>query len=118
PFSPPRHAVWANGLWFLSLVTSITFALIAKLLQQCAQRCLKVTHSHKRIRLRSFSAEEVYSEKSTFPLVVETLRTLIHLSPSLFSAGLTVFPWNVDLTIFKLAQSWISAQRLQSSLLT
>jgi hypothetical protein len=34
PFSPPTYAVWVNGLWFMSLVISITCAILATLLQQ------------------------------------------------------------------------------------
>jgi len=33
-FSPPNYAVWVNSLWFLSLVISLTCALLATLLQQ------------------------------------------------------------------------------------
>jgi hypothetical protein len=40
-------------------------------------------------------------------MVVEALPTLIHVSVSLFFAGLVVFLWNVNLTIFKLVLSWI-----------
>ncbi|KAH9959540.1 hypothetical protein BGW80DRAFT_1183447, partial [Lactifluus volemus] len=38
PFSPPRYAIWVNSLWFLSLVISLTGALLATLLQQWARR--------------------------------------------------------------------------------
>ncbi|KAH9971313.1 hypothetical protein BGW80DRAFT_1143582, partial [Lactifluus volemus] len=38
PFSPPRYAIWVNSLWFLSLVISLTSALLATLLQQWARR--------------------------------------------------------------------------------
>ena len=41
-------------------------------------------------------------------MVVEALPTLIHVSVSLFFAGLTVFLWNVNLTVFALVLSWIS----------
>jgi hypothetical protein len=41
-------------------------------------------------------------------MVVEALPTLIHVSVSLFFAGLVVFLWNVNLTIFNLVLSWIS----------
>jgi hypothetical protein len=41
-------------------------------------------------------------------MVVEALPTLIHLSLFLFFAGLAVFLWNVNLTIFKVVLSWIS----------
>jgi hypothetical protein len=110
PFSPPTYAVWVNSLWFLSLVISITCALLATLLQQWARRYLKVTQTrsslHKRARIRSFFAEGV--KKSHLSMVVETLPALIHLSVSLFFAGLVVFLWNVNLTTFKVVLSWIS----------
>ena len=57
-FSPPNYAVWVNALWFMSLVISITCALLATLLQQWARRYLKVTQPrygpHKRARIRAF----------------------------------------------------------------
>ena len=110
PFSPPSHAVWVNSLWFLSLAISITCALLATLLQQWARRYLRVTrkrHSlHERARIRSFFAEGV--EKSFLHLAVEALPTLLHVSLFLFFAGLVVFLWNVNLTVFKAVLSWIS----------
>ena len=110
PFSPPTFAVWVNSLWFLSLAISITCALLATLLQQWARRYLKVTQTrsslHKRARIRSFFAEGV--KKSLLPLAVEALPTLIHVSLVMFFAGLAVFLWNVNLTIFKVVLSWIS----------
>ncbi|KAN0140630.1 hypothetical protein V8E53_001839, partial [Lactarius tabidus] len=109
PFSPPTYAVWVNGLWFMSLVISITCAVLATLLQQWARRYLKVTQTrfglHKRARIRTFFAEGV--EKSLLSRVVEALPTLIHVSLVLFFAGLAVFLWNVNLTIFKFVLSWI-----------
>ena len=108
-FSPPAYAVLVNSLWFLSLCISITCALLATLLQQWARRYLRVTQPHyslpKRARIRSFFAEGV--EKSLLPLAVEALPTMLHVSLFLFFAGLVVFLSNVNLTIFKLALSWI-----------
>ncbi|KAI0246556.1 hypothetical protein BJV78DRAFT_1096599, partial [Lactifluus subvellereus] len=37
-FSPPRHAVWVNSLWFLSLAISLTCGVLATLVQQWARR--------------------------------------------------------------------------------
>ncbi len=109
-FSPPNYAVWVNSLWFLSLVISLTCALLATLLQQWARRYLKVTHSryspHKRARIRAFFAEGV--EKILLPWAVETLPALLHTSLFLFFAGLVVFLCNVNLTIFKFVLSWVS----------
>ena len=77
PFSPPSFAVWVNGLWFMSLVISITCAVLATLLQQWARRYLKVSQPetrydlHKRAWIRSFFHKGV--EDSLLPLVVEAL---------------------------------------------
>jgi hypothetical protein len=109
PFTPPNYAVWVNALWFLSLVISITCALLATLLQQWAQRYLKVTQPryspHKRARIRAFFAEGI--DKFLLPWAVEALLTMLHLSLFLFFASLAVFLWNVNLTIFKLVLSWV-----------
>jgi hypothetical protein len=108
PFSPPNYAVWVNALWFLSLLISLTCALLATLLQQWARRYLKLTQSryslHKRARIRAFYAEGV--EKLLLPWTVETLPTLLHTSLFLFFAGLVVFLLNVNITTFKLVLSW------------
>jgi hypothetical protein len=109
PFTPPNFAVWVNALWFLSLVISITCALLATLLQQWARRYLKVTQPryspHKRARIRAFFTEGV--DKFLLPWAVEALPAMLHLSLFLFLAGLAVFLWNVNLTIFKLVLSWV-----------
>ncbi|KAN0140631.1 hypothetical protein V8E53_001840 [Lactarius tabidus] len=110
PFSPPSFAVWVNGLWFMSLVISITCAVLVTLLQQWARRYLKkVTQTRysldKRARIRAFFAKGV--DISALPVVVEALPMLIHISLVLFFAGLAVFLWNVNLTIFKVVLSWI-----------
>jgi hypothetical protein len=109
PFTPPNYAIWVNALWFLSLVISITCALLATLLQQWARRYLKVTQPHysphKRARIRTFFAEGI--DKFLLPWAVEALPTMLHLSLFLFFAGLAVFLWNVHLTIFKLVLSWV-----------
>ena len=98
-----------NGLWFLSLVISINCAVLTTLLQQWARRYLKVTQTryslHKRARIRSFYHNGV--EQSFLPWAVEALPTLLHVSLVLFFAGLAVFLWNVNLTIFKIVLSCI-----------
>ena len=93
----------------MSLVISLTCALLATFLQQWARRYLKITHSryspNKRARIRAFFAEGV--EKRLLPWTVDVLPTLLHLSLFLFFAGLVVFLCNVNLTIFKLVLSWV-----------
>jgi hypothetical protein len=109
-FSPPNYAVWVNALWFLSLAISLTCALFATFLQQWARRYLKVTQLryslHKRARIRAFFAEGV--EKYHLPWVVGTLPILLHISLSLFFAGLVAFLSNVNLTMFGVVLSWVA----------
>ncbi|KAH9056371.1 hypothetical protein EDB87DRAFT_1239137 [Lactarius vividus] len=109
PFSPPNYAVWVNALLFLSLVISIICALLATLLQQWARRYLKITQPryspHRRARIRAFFSEGV--DKFLLPWAVEALPTLLHISLFLFFPGISVFLWNVSLTIFKSVVSWI-----------
>ena len=93
----------------MSLVISLTCALLATLLQQWARRYLKITQSRytpdKRARIRAFFSEGV--DKCLLPWAVDALPTLLHISLFLFFAGLVVFLCNVDLTIFGLVLSWV-----------
>ncbi|KAI0293685.1 hypothetical protein B0F90DRAFT_1642301, partial [Multifurca ochricompacta] len=108
-FSPPKYAVWVNALWFLSFVISLTCAMLATLLQQWARRYIKVTQPryapHKRARIRTFFAEGV--DKLHLPWVVNALPALLHLSLFLFFAGLLVFLFNTDHTIFRAVALWV-----------
>src|SRR5712691_4661733 len=80
--SPPRHAVLVNTLWFLSLVISLTCALLATLQQRWARRYLKITqrrhHPRNRARIRAFFAEGV--DKLRLTQAVEAIPALLHLS--------------------------------------
>jgi hypothetical protein len=109
PFTPPTLGVWVNGLWFLSLVISLTCALLATMPQQWARRYLRVAHPryspHMRARIRAFYKLGV--EKLHIPWAVEALRALLHISFFLFFAGLSVFLFGVHPTIFKVVTAWI-----------
>ncbi|KAH9987294.1 hypothetical protein BJV74DRAFT_774142, partial [Russula compacta] len=97
PFSPSASAVWVNALWFASLVTSLTCALLATLLQQWARRYLHRTQRryspHARARIRAFFAEG--ADKFCLSTVVEFLPALLHLSVFLFFAGLVIFLFDI-----------------------
>jgi len=108
-FSPPRYAVWVNSLWFLSLAISLNCALLATLLQQWARRYVTITQTpryglHKRARIRAFFAEGV--DKLYVHWAVEGLPALLHLSLALFLAGLLIFLFNVDHTVFSIVAWW------------
>jgi hypothetical protein len=93
----------------MSLVISLTCALLATLLQQWARRYLKVTQTRyspqKRARIRAFFFEGV--GKFLLPWAVEVLPALLHISLFLFFSGLVVFLCNVNLTAYKLVFSWV-----------
>ena len=109
-FTAPTWAVWVNGLWFLSLAISITCAILATLLQQWARHYLKVAHPlyspHKRARVRAFYRKGI--EELHLPWMVEGLPALLHISLFLFFAGLSVFLFSVNSTIFKAAIAWLA----------
>ena len=108
-FAPPTSAIWVNCLWFLSLVMSLTCALLATLLQQWARRYLWVTRPrcspHRRSRIRSFFAEGV--DQLHLPWAVEMLPTLLHSSLFLFFFGLAVFFFNIHHTVFSIVLWWV-----------
>ena len=109
PFIPSTSDVWANGLWFLSLVISLTCALVALLLQQWARRYLQVAYPrcnpHKQARIRAFYKYGV--EERRIPLTIEVIPVLLHIALFLFFAGLSVFLFGLHRTIFKVVTAWI-----------
>ena len=110
PFSPPRYAVVVNSLWFLSLVISLTCALLATSLQQWARRYVRLTQParcspEKRARMRAFFAHGV--DKMSLPSAVEGLPALIHLAVFLFFAGLIIYLMNVSHFTAISVMSWI-----------
>ncbi|KAI0263810.1 hypothetical protein BC834DRAFT_827151, partial [Gloeopeniophorella convolvens] len=109
-FSPSTSIIWVNALWFLSLVVSLTCALLATMLQQWARHYLSVTHTryqpHKQARIRSFYAGGV--EKFRVSWAIDALPALLHLSVFLFYAGLSILLFTINLTIFKVVVSWVA----------
>jgi Family of unknown function (DUF6535) len=109
PFTPPSSAVWVNGLWFLSLVISLTCALLSTLLLRWARRYLRVAYPncslHQKARIRAFYKNGV--EKLRVPWMIEFLPTLLHISLFFFFSGLSVFLFSVNRGIFKVVTAWI-----------
>ena len=103
---PPPSAtmVLVNAMWLISLVLSLTSALIATLLQQLARRVaetLRVPNEPRnRARIRSFLflGTEFYQMRS----LVKIALTLLHLSVYLFFAGLGMTFLNSTITTNKM----------------
>ena len=70
----------------------------------------------KRARVRAFFAEGL--EKRYFPLVVETLPGLLHASVFLFFAGLPIFVFGTNQTVFAAVLSCVGLSGLSYLLLT
>lgn len=104
----------------MSLIISLTCALLATLLQQWSRRYLRLTgtrHSlHKRARIRAFFAEGL--EKRYFPWVVEALPTLLHASVFLFFAGLPISQFGTNRTVFAIIIACVGASGLSYLLIT
>jgi len=93
--SPPGiPIVWVlvNILWLISLVLSLSCALIATLLQQWARRYIEtpkyadVLKHRARVRSLLLFGARLYK----IPLIVEILPTLLHLSVFFFFGGLVL----------------------------
>ena len=110
PFIPPTSCVWVNGLWSLSLVISLTGALMTTLLQHWARRYLKLANSRcypqEKARIHAFYRHGV--EKLYIKWTIEAVPPLLHLSLFLFFAGLSVFLFCIHSTIFKIVTTWIA----------
>ncbi|KAI0286522.1 hypothetical protein BC826DRAFT_972524 [Russula brevipes] len=107
--SPPKSAILVNSLWLLSLLISLSCALIAISLQQWARRDAKVTPGRyslpEQARMRAFFAAGI--ERMNFSFFVEALPVLVHISLFLFFAGFLVFVLGFNNTVFAIACCWI-----------
>ena len=111
PFSPTRHSILVNSLWSLSLVISLTCALLATMLHQWARRYVSFTQQpryspHKQARIRAFFSDGV--DKLHICWVVEALPTLLHLSLFLFFAGLLIFLYSISQPVFGAVVWWVA----------
>ena len=111
PFSVPTLSVWVNGLWFSSLVISLTSALLAILVQQWARRYKRVAyprsryHPHKRARVHAFYRRGINQYR--IDGTIDASLTLLHVSLFLFFPGLSAFLFGVHRTIFKVVTAWM-----------
>ncbi|KAI9449541.1 hypothetical protein BJY52DRAFT_1155792, partial [Lactarius psammicola] len=110
-FSPPKSAVWVNSLWFLSLVITLSCALLAILLQQWTRRYIKLTQPrsasspHEQARIRAFFDKGV--EDLRLQRVVDALPILLHASLFFFLAGLLVYTIVSNNTVFYVVMPWV-----------
>ncbi|KAI9434955.1 hypothetical protein H4582DRAFT_726870 [Lactarius indigo] len=99
-FVPSGWVVFINSVWFLSLVLSLTCALIATLLQQWARRYLQMVQGnhppHDRAHIREYFSRGAHRFR-IFALV-EALPFLLLVSVLLFFGGLVAFAFLANRT--------------------
>jgi hypothetical protein len=92
PSPPSASIIWVNAMWLISLVLSLTSALIATLLQEWARRYVEIperaSDPNDRARVRSFLflGTKIFKMR----LAVQLPPALLHLSVFLFFAGLVI----------------------------
>jgi hypothetical protein len=101
PFSPPATAVFVNSVWFVSLVLSLTCALMATMLQQWTRRYRQLTQRnyppHVRAHIREYFARG--ADRFHISTLVETLPALLLISVLLFFSGLVVFAFRGNIIL-------------------
>ncbi|KAI9439610.1 hypothetical protein H4582DRAFT_1812874, partial [Lactarius indigo] len=98
---PSASVVFVNSVWFLSLVLSLTCALIATLLQQWARRYLQMIQRNHAPHVRAHIREYFSRGARRFRIfgLVEALPFLILISVLLFFTGLVVFAFPTNHTV-------------------
>ncbi|KAN0126388.1 hypothetical protein V8E52_000028 [Russula decolorans] len=110
-FSPPKHAIWVNSLWFLSLLISLTGAAFVSLVQHWVYRYITVTQQpwhtpDQRARIRAFFASRPWGPYVTWGSDRSPL--YLHLSLFLFMAGCGIYLFNLNLAVFYAVACWIT----------
>ncbi|KAH9974609.1 hypothetical protein BGW80DRAFT_1559626 [Lactifluus volemus] len=101
--NPSRSDILVNALLFISLVLSLSAALLATLVQRWARDHMQIFHRYKHplkvSRIRQYLHEGV--ERWHMAMIAEAVPTLIHVSLFLFLVGLAVFLSNANWAVAK-----------------
>ncbi|KAF8593753.1 hypothetical protein BDV93DRAFT_460397, partial [Ceratobasidium sp. AG-I] len=87
-FSAPISARWINGLWFLSLVLSLSAALVAMLAKEwlAAYNTSRPRSAHKYALLRQTKFDALFQWRALH--IIDLLPSMLHLAFLLFALGL------------------------------
>ena len=108
PFSPPTDVVFTNALWFLSLLLSISCALMSLSLQRWVKPPAGVTTLPHNLplqaRLRTLFADRIESPGLAF--LVKTLHGLVHIAFNIFLAGLLLYLYKINSGVSNVVAVW------------
>ncbi|KAH9969432.1 hypothetical protein BGW80DRAFT_1154614, partial [Lactifluus volemus] len=100
-FKPLSSDIRVNAFWFMSLISSLSAALLALLVRQWVRNYMRAFEQYKdplkRSRLRQYLHEG--SERWYFCALAEAVPALLHISLFLFLAGLVDFNLNLNTTV-------------------
>ncbi|KAF9027386.1 hypothetical protein BDP27DRAFT_1247451 [Rhodocollybia butyracea] len=98
-FSPAILDLWVNGLWFTSLIISLSVALFAVLAKQWLRQYMSIITGTPREQalIRQFRFDGL--EKWRVQSLIGLLPTLLHLALILFFAGLVIFLIPLSITM-------------------
>ncbi|KAF8900594.1 hypothetical protein CPB85DRAFT_1228382, partial [Mucidula mucida] len=90
-FDPDVIDVWINGLWVVSLVTSLVVALSAVLVKQWLHRYMTFPSGTPGLRSHIRQFRFMGLEKWRVRIIIGMLPIIMHISLMLFLAGLALF---------------------------
>ncbi|GJE90176.1 hypothetical protein PsYK624_063020 [Phanerochaete sordida] len=100
-FQPSSSARWINSLWFISLILSLASALLGILTKQWIREYLQwnnpIASARENVLLREIRAEAWYEWHAT--AVISSVPVLLEIAVILFTCGLAVFVWTLDLVV-------------------
>ena len=101
PFQPPASIVRVNVMWFLSLVLSLSCALLTTSMQQSARVYLDYAQHRDAPRMQAQIREYMFegAEHFRLSLAVGTMPFLLHISVFLFFAGLIDFLLTINTVV-------------------
>ncbi|KAF9031131.1 hypothetical protein BDZ89DRAFT_637228 [Hymenopellis radicata] len=99
-FEPDVIDIWINGLWVVSLTTSLVVALAAVLVKQWLHRYMTFPSGTPRLRSHIRQFRFMGLEKWRVRIIIGMLPIIMHISLMLFFTGLALFyvPLRVSLT--------------------
>jgi hypothetical protein len=111
-FTPSLIARWINGIWFTSLGLSLSAALIAMLGKEWLTAFLssrpRPIHSHALLRQSRLEGLERWWALH----ILSLLPSLLHASLLLFSVGLVIYLWTLDIAIAAVTAGLVGATSL------
>ena len=119
-FQPAVSSRWINSLWFLSLILTLTSAVLGILAKQWIREYLRwnsaTAQSRENVLVRQIRFEAW--DKWHTSALISAVPVLLELAIILFVCGLTVFVWTLDIVVAIVATISVALLLLLITILT